>query len=124
MSISITSGLRLSASATALGPSRASSTRWPPTSRSERSASRAPASSSTSTTWHRREAKLGEPSTNAAENKRYWDAFYSGDADRAGVMISEAVGLIHDFKPAGDIIRDMVAEAEGLLANSKAMIAS
>jgi nitronate monooxygenase len=76
------------------------------------------------TTWHGREAKLGEPSTNAAENKRYWDAFYSGDADRAGVMISEAVGLIHDFKPAGDIIRDMVAEAERLIAGSRDYLVS
>jgi nitronate monooxygenase len=68
------------------------------------------------TTWHGREAKLAEPATNAAENKRFWDAFYGGDADKTGVMISEAVGLIRDVRPAGDILRDMVGEAERLLA--------
>jgi nitronate monooxygenase len=71
------------------------------------------------TTWHGREAELRKPATNAGENKRFWDAFYGGDAERTGVMISEAVGLIRDVRPAGDIIRDMVAEAGRLIADGR-----
>ena len=39
----------------------------------------------------------------------------SGDAENTAVWVGEAVGLIHSVRPAGDIITDMVAEAERLL---------
>ena len=66
--------------------------------------------------WHGREAALAETATNAAEKERYWSAFHSGDADNSGVMIGEAVGLIHDVQPARVILETMVSQAERLLA--------
>lgn len=65
--------------------------------------------------WHGREADLAEAETNAVERERYWKAFHSGDADNAGVMVSEAVGLIRDAPPAGIILERMVSQAERLL---------
>jgi hypothetical protein len=38
------------------------------------------------TAWHGREGNLAEPSTNAAENERYWKAFRSGDADKTRLI--------------------------------------
>ncbi len=67
-------------------------------------------------TWRGRETDLAEPSTNATEQERYWNAFRSGDADDTGVLIGEAAGLIHDVRPAASILEDMVAQACRLLA--------
>lgn len=67
------------------------------------------------TAWHGREGKLAEPSTNAAENERYWKAFHSGDVDNTGVWLGEAAGLIHDVQPVSRILEDMVTQAERLL---------
>jgi nitronate monooxygenase len=58
------------------------------------------------TAWHGREGKLAEPSTNAAENERYWKAFHSGDVDNTGVWLGEAAGLIHDVQPVSRILED------------------
>jgi nitronate monooxygenase len=68
------------------------------------------------TSWHGREADLASPVTNALENDRYWKAFYAGDVDNTGVFVGEAAGLIGDMRPVGDILADMVAQAERLLA--------
>lgn len=70
------------------------------------------------TEWHGRENALAESGTNAVENERYWKAFRSGDADNTGVFMGEAAGLIHDIRPAGSILEDMVAEAERLLGRN------
>jgi nitronate monooxygenase len=70
------------------------------------------------TRWHGRENALADPSINTPENQRYWRAFNAGDADNAGVFMGEAVGLIHDVRPAADIIETMVAQAHGLLRNA------
>src|SRR3954463_13889547 len=67
------------------------------------------------TKWHGRENALTDPSNIASENQRYWAAFSSGDADNAGVFMGEAAGLIHDVRPAAEIIEQMIAQAhEGL----------
>ena len=67
------------------------------------------------TRWHGRENALTGASINGSETERYWTAFMSGDADNAGVFIGEAAGLIHDVRPAAEIIEAMVAQAHRLL---------
>jgi nitronate monooxygenase len=68
--------------------------------------------------WHGREKELGEPATMSIENKNYWSAFHAGDPERAGVLIGESVGLIHDIKPVEDILARMSADALRLLSNA------
>jgi nitronate monooxygenase len=70
------------------------------------------------TRWHGNENALTDSSSIASETERYWEAFTSGDADNAGVFMGEAVGLIHDVRPAADIIEQMVAQAHGRLRNA------
>lgn len=48
----------------------------------------------------------------AAGWKAGWEA---GDPARANTFVGEAAGLIHDRPPAGEILTDMVAQAEALL---------
>ena len=74
--------------------------------------------------WHGREAALAETPTNAVEKEHYWSAFHSGDADNAGVMIGEAVGLIHNVQPAHVIIENMVSQAERLLRSGNERFSS
>ena len=62
--------------------------------------------------WDGREAALAEPATREREEARYWKAFNAGDVDNTGVFTGEAVGLIRDVAPAGEILRRMVREAE------------
>lgn len=68
--------------------------------------------------WHGREAALAEPATLEREEARYWNALKAGDADNTGVLTGEAVGLIRDIVPAGEIIGRMVREAQDLLASA------
>jgi nitronate monooxygenase len=72
--------------------------------------------------WHGREGALAEAATNAAEKERYWSAFRSGDADNAGVMIGEAVGMIRDVRTARAILEDMVSQAARLLKRGPDLI--
>ena len=65
------------------------------------------------TKWHGREDALINSAISASETERYWAAFSSGDADNAGVFMGEAAGLIHDVRPAADIIEQMVARPMG-----------
>ncbi len=65
--------------------------------------------------WHGREAALAESATREREEARYLKAFHAGDVDNTGVFASEAVGLIRDVAPAGEILHRMVHEAENLL---------
>lgn len=51
----------------------------------------------------------------AAEGGGYAEAVARGDADGAPAIIGEAVGLIRDIAPAGEIVVRMAAEAEALL---------
>jgi nitronate monooxygenase len=65
--------------------------------------------------WHGRETELAEPAVVERETERYLDASSRGDVDNTGVFVGEAVALIRDIRPAGAILRQIVAEAEELL---------
>jgi nitronate monooxygenase len=69
--------------------------------------------------WHGREAALAEPATLAREEARYWKAFRAGDVDNTGVLTGEAIGLIRDIAPAGEIVGRMVREAQDLLGRTR-----
>jgi nitronate monooxygenase len=64
--------------------------------------------------WHQREDALDDALT--AELPRYADAVNARDFDTAVIFASEAVDLIHAVKPAAQIVDDIVAEAEAVLA--------
>jgi nitronate monooxygenase len=66
--------------------------------------------------WHGREGELSQPAVSDREMQRYVSAMQTGDADNTGVWVGEAAGLIHDVKPAADIVREMVSQADVLLA--------
>jgi nitronate monooxygenase len=68
--------------------------------------------------WHGREVALAEPATLKREEARHWNAFQSGDVENSGVAVGEAVGLIRDVAPAGEIVRRMVREAGELLGRA------
>lgn len=59
--------------------------------------------------WHGREREL--EAAIAIEHDRFWTAFRAGDADRSGLLMGEAAGIIHDAPPAAQIVAGMVAEA-------------
>ena len=65
--------------------------------------------------WHGREAELAEPMLVEREMNRYVRAMECGDPDNTGVWVGEAAGLIHDVRPAGDLLRNIASDAEGLL---------
>jgi len=73
--------------------------------------------------WHGRESVLAETAINAVENKSYWHAFRSGDANNTGVFMGEAAGLIRDVRPADRILEEMVMQAERLLGEGSQRIA-
>lgn len=72
--------------------------------------------------WHGHEgelqARLGElrPAFDEARQR--------GDYAEAVVYAGQAVGLIHDLPPAGDLVRRLMAEAEETLARSATLIAT
>jgi nitronate monooxygenase len=66
--------------------------------------------------WHGREAELAQPAVVERELARYLGASSRGDVDNTGVLVGEAVALIRDIRPAGAILRQIVQEAEELLA--------
>jgi enoyl-[acyl-carrier protein] reductase II len=39
------------------------------------------------------------------------------DRDKSAFAIGQGAGAIHEVKPAGDVVREMVAEAEDVIAN-------
>ena len=51
-----------------------------------------------------------------AEQNRYAKAAAQGDFDTAAVIVGEAVDLVIESRPAGDILRAIVGEAEELLS--------
>jgi nitronate monooxygenase len=69
--------------------------------------------------WHGRETELAEPGTRAREEARYWQGFRAGDAENTCVLTGEAVGLIRDVAPAGEILRRMVIEADQRMGRSR-----
>jgi nitronate monooxygenase len=66
--------------------------------------------------WQGREKELAEPETLTREEGRYWQGYRTGDVENTCVLTGEAVGLIRDIAPAGNILQRMVREAEELLA--------
>jgi nitronate monooxygenase len=62
--------------------------------------------------WHGREAGLSDAAVQRAETERYYSAMNSGDPENTGVWIGEAAGLMHDVRPAGDILASIVQDAE------------
>lgn len=64
--------------------------------------------------WHGREAEM--KTRLADEQARYEAAREAGDFEVAAVIAGEAVDLIHDILPAGELVARMVAEAEAALA--------
>jgi nitronate monooxygenase len=65
--------------------------------------------------WHGREAELVEPTLIEREMNRYVTAMQSGDPDNTGVWVGEATGLIHDVRPAADLLLEIAEDAEHLL---------
>ncbi|OBH56957.1 nitronate monooxygenase family protein [Mycobacterium sp. E2479] len=64
-------------------------------------------------TWHGNEAELSAqlPRTVAT----YERAVAAGDFDTAPILVGEGVGVIHEVRPAADIVADMVTEAARIL---------
>jgi nitronate monooxygenase len=65
--------------------------------------------------WHGRETGLGEPELLEREMNRYVSAMQNGDPANTGVWVGEATGLIHDVRPAADLLLSMAGDAERLL---------
>jgi nitronate monooxygenase len=70
--------------------------------------------------WHGREHELANPEIAEREMQRYMAAMQSGDADNTGVWVGEAAGLIKDVRGAGDLLGEIVRDAEVLLRNRTA----
>ena len=68
--------------------------------------------------WHGREIELDEPRLLEREMTRYVSAMQSGDPANTGVWVGEAAGLIHDVRPAADLLRSIAGEAERLLGTA------
>ncbi|HUR42884.1 MAG TPA: nitronate monooxygenase [Aestuariivirga sp.] len=66
-----------------------------------------------STAWHGRETELA--SCLGAEKDQFWSAMREGDIRTAVVFAGEGLDLIHDIRPAGEIVQEIAAEAEALL---------
>jgi nitronate monooxygenase len=72
--------------------------------------------------WHGREDQLTEDETLARERRRYLSAMEAGDAENTGVWAGEAAALIRDVRPAADLLRTIVADAESRLKNGHAAL--
>lgn len=70
--------------------------------------------------WSGREHEMRQ--AQEREGDAYAKAVEAGDTDNYGVIVGEAVGLIHAIEPAGAVLRRMVAEAEALLAKGPAFV--
>jgi nitronate monooxygenase len=63
--------------------------------------------------WHQHEGELGRAVTEARAAVDAAQA--AGDFNIAPVWAGEASGLIHDIRPAGEIVREIFEEAEAIL---------
>lgn len=64
-------------------------------------------------TWHGNEAQLSAQLPEVVETFR--KAVAAEDFDVANILIGESVGLIHDVRPAGEILAELVADAARIL---------
>jgi nitronate monooxygenase len=69
-------------------------------------------------TWLGRESEL--EACVEEIGREYAAARERGDFDMAGVIAGEACAMIHDIRPAGEIVERIVREAEGLLKRHRA----
>jgi nitronate monooxygenase len=65
--------------------------------------------------WHGNEAQLAASLAEAIDT--FEKAVAAEDFDAAAILVGEAVGLIHDIRPAADIVRDMVGGASEILSS-------
>jgi nitronate monooxygenase len=65
--------------------------------------------------WHGRETELAKSEVVDREMQRYVSAMQSGDPDNTGAWVGEATGLIKDVRPAADLLKEIVRDAEYLL---------
>ena len=63
--------------------------------------------------WHGREAELA--ASLGTERDRFWSAMREGDVRTSVVFAGEGLDLVHDIKPAGEIVQEIATEAEALL---------
>lgn len=70
--------------------------------------------------WSGRELELMRQSH--IESERYLAARAAGDFDIAAVIAGEAVDLVDDILPAGEIVKSVVREAEALLSGGPAAL--
>ena len=70
--------------------------------------------------WMGRETDLLRAQREEAE--RYASARRAGDFDTAAVIAGEAIGLIHEIVPAGQVIEGMVSQAVALLGDAPAAL--
>ncbi|MEM9279237.1 MAG: nitronate monooxygenase [Pseudomonadota bacterium] len=68
--------------------------------------------------WHK--DNQGLKGNLETEIPKWLNALEAGDADNASAIVGEITGLIHNVRPAADILEDMVSEAEDLLRKSSA----
>jgi nitronate monooxygenase len=70
--------------------------------------------------WHGREHELEENLTR--ESEAYWAAAKEADTRKAVVFAGEGIDLIHDIKPASEIVRSIAADAERLLTTRPGLV--
>jgi nitronate monooxygenase len=58
------------------------------------------------------------------ERERFLAAREAGDTDVAAVIVGEGVDLIRDVLPAGEIVRNMVSEAEGCIRQASDLLSA
>jgi nitronate monooxygenase len=66
--------------------------------------------------WHGHEAELVEGLDRAREE--FAHAVEADDLDSANMIVGEAVGRIRAIEDAGNVVRDMAAQAEGILTGA------
>jgi nitronate monooxygenase len=69
-------------------------------------------------TWHGKEAQLSARLPEAVDT--FEKAVAAEDLDSAAILVGEGVGLIHDVRPAADIVRDMARDATRILDRAEA----
>jgi nitronate monooxygenase len=72
--------------------------------------------------WHGREQELEQNISREAE--AYWAAAKAGDTSKMVVFAGEGLDLIHDIRPAGDVVRAIAHEAEQLLKTQSGAVIS
>jgi nitronate monooxygenase len=70
--------------------------------------------------WHGNEGALEQDLKGEAE--AYWTAARAGDISKAVVFAGEGLDLIHDIKPAAEIVREIATEAERLLKTQAGVV--